>query len=122
MADLLSEVEYGRILGSFTAVAEDFGDTVAPDAIPLTGTVLFTPSVSHVSYVNSAGETASLYVSPVSAAVTSGRLVGSDGKDGVTLLASNSNNVSASVLWNASININPLGPDQEAPETYNLLI
>lgn len=122
MADLLSEVEYGRILGSFTAVAEDFGDTVAPDAIPLTGTVLFTPTVSHVSYVNSAGETASLYVSPVSAAITSGRLVGSDGKDGVTLLASNSNNVSASVLWNASININPLGPDQEAPETYNFLI
>ena len=122
MTDLLSEVEYGRILGSFTAVAEDFGDTVAPDAIPLTGTVLFTPSVSHVSYVNSAGETASLYVSPVSASITSGRLVGSDGKDGVTLLASNSNNVSASVLWNASISINPLGPDQEAPETYNFLI
>src|SRR5699024_4697066 len=38
------------------------------------------------------------------------------------LLASNSNNVSASVLWNAYIYIDPLGPDQDAPEVHKFLI
>ena len=81
MTDLLSEVEYGRILGSFTAVAEDFGDTVAPDAIPLSGRVTFVPSKSNISYINSEGETASLYVAPVNAVISQGRIVGKDGKD-----------------------------------------
>ena len=122
MAELLSEVEYGRILGSFTAVAEDFGDTVAPDAIPLAGKVVFSPSISHVTYINSDGETASLYLHPVTASIVDGRLIGSEGNDGVVLLASNSNNVSASVLWTASIYIDPIGPGQEAPEVYRFLI
>ena len=122
MAELLSEVEYGRILGSFTAVAEDFGDTVAPDAIPLAGKVVFSPTISHVTYINSDGETASLYLHPVTASIVDGRLVGSEGNDGVVLLASNSNNVSASVLWNAHIYIDPIGPGQEAPEVYKFLI
>lgn len=122
MADLLSEVEYGRILGSFTAVLEDFGDSVAPDAIPLTGTVTFVPTQSHVSYVNSDGETASLYLDTVTASIYNGRIIGRGGEDGVTLLASNSNNVSASVLWNARININPITPGEPAPEAHNFLI
>ena len=122
MAELLTEVEYGRILGSFTAVAEDFGDTVAPDAIPLAGKVVFSPSISHVTYINSDGETASLYLHPVTASIVDGRLIGSEGNDGVVLLASNSNNVSASVLWTASIFIDPLGPDQDAPEVHKFLI
>ena len=122
MTDLLSEVEYGRILGSFTAVAEDFGDTVAPDAVPLSGRVTFVPSRSYVSYINSEGETASLYVAPVNAVISQGRIVGKDGKDGVVLLASNSNNVSASVLWNARINLDPIHAGDEAPETHDILI
>lgn len=122
MTDLLSEVEYGRILGSFTAVAEDFEGTVAPDAIPLTGRVTFVPSRPHITYINSAGETASLYVSPVNAVISQGRIVGRDGKDGVVLLASNSNNVSASVLWNARISLDPVHPGDEAPETHDFLI
>lgn len=122
MAELLSEVEYGRILGSFTAVAEDFGDTVAPDAIPLTGTVTFYPSQSHVSYVNLAGETASLYIPPISASIVNGRIIGSDGNDGVVLLASNSNNVSSSVLWTARIRINPINSGDPAPADHDFLI
>lgn len=122
MADLLSEVEYGRILGSFTAVAEDFGDTVAPDAIPLSGRVTFVPSKSNISYINSEGETASLYVAPVNAVISQGRIIGKDGKDGVVLLASNSNNVSASVLWNARISLDPIHPGVEAPEVHDILI
>ena len=122
MAELLSEIEYGRILGSFTAVQEDSGDTVAPDAIPLSGTVVFTPTHDHISYINSAGETASLYLDKVVASVVNGRLVGRDGQDGVVLLASNSNNVSASVLWRAVISIDPIGPSLEAPELHTFLI
>lgn len=122
MADLLSEVEYGRILGSFTAVSEDFGDTVAPDAIPLSGRVTFVPSTSNISYINSEGETASLYLAPVNAVISQGRIVGKDGKDGVVLLASNSNNVSASVLWTARISLDPINPGDEAPETHSFLI
>ena len=122
MAELLSEIEYGRILGSFTAVQEDSGDTVAPDAIPLTGTVVFTPTHDHISYINSAGETASLYLDKVVASIVNGRLVGRDGQDGVVLLASNSNNVSASVLWRAVIRIDPIGPSLEAPELHTFLI
>lgn len=122
MADLLSEVEYGRILGSFTAVSEDFGDTVAPDAIPLSGRVTFVPSKSNISYINSEGETASLYLAPVNAVISQGRIVGKDGKDGVVLLASDSNNVSASVLWNARINLDPIHTGDEAPETHDFLI
>ena len=122
MTDLLSEVEYGRILGSFTAVAEDFGDTVAPDAVPLTGRVTFVPSKSNISYINSEGETASLYVAPVNAVISQGRIIGKDGKDGVVLLASDSNNVSASVLWNARISLDPIHSGDEAPEVHDFLI
>lgn len=122
MADLLSEVEYGRILGSFTAVSEDFGDTVAPDAIPLSGRVTFVPSTSYISYINSEGETASLYLAPVNAVISQGRIVGKDGKDGVVLLASNSNNVSASVMWTARISLDPINSGDEAPETHSFLI
>lgn len=122
MTDLLSEVEYGRILGSFTAVAEDFGGTVAPDAIPLSGRVTFVPSISNVSYINSEGETASLYVSPITAVISQGRIIGNDGKDGVVLLASNSNNVSASVLWNARISLDPILAGHEAPDVQDFLI
>lgn len=122
MADLLSEVEYGRILGSFTAVSEDFGDTVAPDAIPLSGRVTFVPSKSNISYINSEGETASLYLAPVNAVISQGRIVGKDGKDGVVLLASNSNNVSESVLWTARISLDPINSGDEAPETHSFLI
>ena len=122
MADLLSEVEYGRILGSFTAVSEDFGDTVAPDAIPLSGRVTFVPSTSNISYINSEGETASLYLAPVNAVISQGRIVGKDGKDGVVLLASNSNNVSESVLWTARISLDPINSGDEAPETHSFLI
>lgn len=122
MTDLLSEVEYGRILGSFTAVAEDFGDTVAPEAIPLSGRVTFVPSKSNISYINSEGETASLYIAPVNAVISQGRIIGKDGKDGVVLLASDSNNVSASVLWTARISLDPVNSGDEAPETHDFLI
>lgn len=122
MTDLLSEVEYGRILGSFTAVSEDFGDTVAPEAIPLSGRVTFVPSKSNISYINSEGETASLYVAPVNAVISQGRIVGKDGKDGVVLLASDSNNVSASVLWTARINLDPVNSGDVVPETHDFLI
>ena len=90
MADITEPLKYGRLTGDFWAVLEDSADPdVAPDTIPLMGTVEFTPSnrILRVSSEDIA-QRGVVYVDAVTAQVVNGVLVDDYGEPGVSLLAS----------------------------------
>lgn len=110
MADITDPLKYGRVTGLFEAVIEDSTDAGdAPDTVPLSGTVTFTPSYSNIRVTHAdVTKRRLVYLEPVPAKVTDGVLTDREGKPGVSLLATTGRDggmVPYDLAWNASFNL-----------------
>lgn len=89
MADLTA-LQYGRVTGRFTAIIGDSADAGSnPDAVPMSGSVTFTPLVSGPVQVPGAIPPQVVVPTPIVATLdANGDLTDAQGNPGVTLMAS----------------------------------
>jgi hypothetical protein len=88
MADVPPQVNHGFITGRFVQFFADSGDTgTIPDEIPLTGTVMLTPSVTLMRFATTNPPRTAI-MTKIPCKIVDGDLLGPDGTVAVSVLAS----------------------------------
>lgn len=91
MAETLSPLVYGKVVGRFLAAVGDSTDDadVYPDAVPLSGTVTFTPSAAALLVPVASPDPATVLPVPVVTTLDAGGYISINSQRGVYLLATN---------------------------------
>lgn len=127
---LPSALTYGRVVGRFVLAVADSADLDSdPDSQSATGSVKFIPAVTHVLVPGAIPDP--VFVAPQAIECTldaAGYLLGPNGERGITLLASNNNNINPkdwtySVQFNIpGVNVPTFSLKVEAGVTKNLAL
>jgi hypothetical protein len=91
MAETLAPLVYGTVVGRFLAMVADSKDDadIFPDAVPLTGSIVFTPEVNAVHVRTATPAPATVLPMPIKAELDAQGYISLNGVRGISLLASN---------------------------------
>lgn len=107
MANLPSGTLYGTVVGQFIQSVADTADTGRePDALPMQGSVTFTPAAPRIVLAQATPNPVTVFQKPITAVLDNqGYLVGPDGVRGIMLVASNSAGNPTNFTYSVSLNL-----------------